>query len=92
MVNTQLELFKKFIANLSKYNICHYKNHALLTPVKETESALMHNTDMKTTSEIAIVAVVWSMTSIGMFFSCRALLRKFREKLRRRKETNNSIK
>jgi hypothetical protein len=38
---------------------------------------------MKTTSEIAIVAVVWSMTSIGMFFSLRAMLRKLKEKLRR---------
>ena len=38
---------------------------------------------MKTTSEIAIVAVVWSMTSIGLFFSLRLLLRKLRQKLRR---------
>jgi hypothetical protein len=38
---------------------------------------------MQTTSEIAIVAVVWSMTSIGMFFSLRALLRKLKNKFRR---------
>jgi len=37
---------------------------------------------MKTTSEIAIVAVLWSTTGIGLFFSLRALLRKLKEKLR----------
>jgi hypothetical protein len=44
---------------------------------------------MKTTSEIAIVAVIWSLTSIGMFFSLRLVLRKLREKLRRRPPTED---
>jgi hypothetical protein len=44
---------------------------------------------MLTTSEIAIVAVVWSMTSIGMFFSLRAVFRKLRQKFRRQQNPDN---
>ena len=44
---------------------------------------------MTTTSETAIVAVIWSLTSIGIFFSLRRLLRKLKEKLQRRSRTDD---
>ena len=66
------------------------KSQTILTSVKDLKILLWQYFNMKTTSEIAIVAIVWSMTSIGLFFSLRALIRKMKNKFRRPPTDDNS--
>ena len=66
------------------------KSQTILTSVKDVKIPLWQYFSMKTTSEIAIVAIVWSMTSIGLFFSLRALIRKMKNKFRQPPKDDNS--